>query len=62
MLDRIKSLFRLRPDRCRDCDQEITGFVDICPNCGAANPVQIPRWVGYLILGFTVQNFLLMFS
>jgi hypothetical protein len=62
MIDRIKTFLRLRPDRCRDCDEEVTGFGEICPHCGAANPVQIPRYVGIIIAGFAVQNFLLMFS
>jgi len=62
MNDRIKEILRLRPDRCRDCDEEVAGFGEICPNCGAANPVQIPRYVGIIIAGFAVQNFLLMFS
>jgi anaerobic ribonucleoside-triphosphate reductase len=62
MIDRIKAILRMRPDRCRDCDQDVAGLADICPNCGAGNPVQIPRWVGLLIAGFTVQNFLLIWS
>ncbi len=62
MINRIKEILRLRPDRCRDCDAEVTGFDDFCPHCGVASPVQIPRYVGIIIAGFAVQNFLLMFS
>ena len=62
MIERLKTLLRLHPDRCRDCDQEVAGFSSICPNCGAANPVYAPRYVGYIIVGFTIQNFMLMFS
>lgn len=62
MIDRAKELLHVRPDRCRDCEQEVNGLAEICPNCGAANPVQIPRWIGLLILGFTLQSFLMMFE
>lgn len=62
MIDRIKKALRLRPDSCRDCGEEVTGFGDICPHCGVAGPVQIPRYVGIIIAGFAIQNFLLMFS
>jgi anaerobic ribonucleoside-triphosphate reductase len=62
MMNQLKRLLRLRPDHCRDCGEEVAGFTDICANCGAANPVHVPRWIGYIIVGFTIQNFLLMFS
>jgi hypothetical protein len=58
----LKNLLRLRPDHCRDCGEEVSVFSEICANCGAARPVQVPRYVGIIILGFTVQNFLLIFS
>lgn len=62
MIARIKKFLRLKPDHCRDCGEEVSGFTEICANCGAANPVQVPRYVGIIILGFTVQNFVLIFS
>ena len=53
---------RPKPDICRDCANRVKPLSDICPNCGARSPVRIPKWIGYILAGFMVENLIVMFS
>ncbi len=53
-------VLRLRPHVCRECSAPVGALNDVCSNCGAGSPVQIPRWIGLLIAALTVQQFLLL--
>ncbi len=39
---------------CRMCGNRVRPTDDICPNCGASDPVVVPIWTALLIMLITV--------
>ena len=56
---KLIDVLRLRPETCRECGEVVSPWTDVCANCGVRGPVQVQKWIGYIIIGFTAQSFLL---
>ena len=46
---------QLRDDVCRECERPVDGLFNICPHCGIAHPVKIPKCASLFIVGFTIH-------
>ena len=52
-------LLMVTPCKCRECSEIVHVLDDVCPHCSALAPVQLPSWVGYILLGLVLRTFLL---
>ncbi len=52
-------LLMVTPCKCRECSEIVHVLDDVCPHCAALAPVQLPSWVGYILLGLVLRTFLL---
>jgi hypothetical protein len=55
----LRRLLMVTPCQCRECGETVSVLDDVCPNCAALGPVQLPSWVGYVLLGLVLRTFLI---
>jgi hypothetical protein len=51
----VRGCLQLREDLCRECERPVDGMFNVCPHCGVAHPVRIPRCASLFIVGFSIH-------
>jgi hypothetical protein len=55
----LRRSLMISPCKCRECGEIVHVLDDVCPHCAALGPVQLPSWVGYILLGLVLRTFLI---
>jgi len=55
-----KESLGVTPPKCRECDEDVAFFSELCPHCGVRSPVKLSTWLNFAVIGVTLWMFLLL--
>ena len=59
LMGALRRALKVTPCKCRECGDVVHILDSVCPNCAALGPVQLPSWVGYVLLGLVLRTALM---